>query len=270
MVRFNQIILIALIATLISGCTSGQDVTPVVKAIPEVQQFLKEHPNAKITVTYWSKEDIAKLESEISRQCYKSIQPVAMYKATISEGDIRSIAWIDAETKTAICTTIEGKDLTTAPTLTPVVISTPVVTSTPEVAHTPTATSTLEPTPTPTPEQIPTITPSVSIYISAVQFDAPGNKDRSNLNGEWVKITNSGRDSITMTSWKLSDEGSKHVYVFPSFVLSPGATVTIFTGSGTNTATELYMGRGAPIWNNDGDTAILRDANGNIIDQRNE
>jgi hypothetical protein len=106
-----------------------------------------------------------------------------------------------------------------------------------------------------------------SVYISAINFDAPGN-DHQNLNGEWVKITNSGPDSVTMTGWRLSDEGNKHVYRFPTFALSSGSGVTVYTGSGMNTATALYMGFKQAVWNNDGDTATLRDSAGNIISQK--
>ncbi len=106
-----------------------------------------------------------------------------------------------------------------------------------------------------------------SVYISAINFDAPGN-DHQNLNGEWVKIANSGPDPVTMTGWRLSDEGNKHVYRFPSFTISPGSSVTVYTGSGRNTATDLYMGFSQAVWNNDGDTATLIDTAGNIISQR--
>jgi len=106
-----------------------------------------------------------------------------------------------------------------------------------------------------------------SVYISAINFDAPGN-DHQNLNGEWVRISNSGSDPVTMTSWSLSDEGNKHVYRFPSFTLSAGSSVTVYTGSGANTATALYMGFSQAVWNNDGDTATLKDTAGNIISQR--
>ncbi len=116
MAKYNsKLILVVMtgLAIIASGCTDGQDVTPIVKTLPEVQQFLKEHPNAKITVTYWSKEDVAKFEYEISQQCDKSITPAAMYKAVISEGDLKSIAWIDASTKMLICSATEGKGITT-------------------------------------------------------------------------------------------------------------------------------------------------------------
>ena len=37
--------------------------------------------------------------------------------------------------------------------------------------------------------------------------------------------------------------------------------------SGTDTATDLYWGRGNPVWNNDGDVAVLRDAGGGEMDR---
>lgn len=111
MVKINsKILLIAVIglAVLLSGCTGGQDVTSVVKALPEVQQFMKEHPNAQITVTYWSKEEVAQSSQEISQQCDKPITPVAMYKATVSEGDLKIVSWINAENQIVMCSTTTG------------------------------------------------------------------------------------------------------------------------------------------------------------------
>ncbi len=137
MVRYNSniLILIAIIGlvVLFSGCTGGQDVTPIVKALPEVQQFLKEHPNATIIVTYWSKEEVANSSQQISQQCDKSITPAAMYKATVGEGNLKIVSWIDAENRIVICSATEGKQ---------------------NAIPTPTATvtqTTVESTPTPTP-----------------------------------------------------------------------------------------------------------------------
>jgi len=42
--------------------------------------------------------------------------------------------------------------------------------------------------------------------------------------------------------------------------------VTLHTGDGTNSATDLYWGSKRPIWNNDGDTASLYDHNGRLVD----
>ncbi len=132
MVQFKPIVymVVIVLGIFLSGCTSGQDVTPIVKAIPEVQQFMKEHPNAKITITYWSKDEVSNASWEISRQCNKSITPIAMYKATVSDGDLKVVSWIDAENRIVICSTIEGSQTpTTTATVTQTTIqptSTPV------------------------------------------------------------------------------------------------------------------------------------------------
>ncbi|MDD5473760.1 MAG: hypothetical protein PHU34_06385 [Candidatus Methanoperedens sp.] len=122
------------LAISVSGCTGGQDVTPVFKALPEVQQFMKEHPNAKITVTYWSKEEVAQSSQEISQQCDKPITPVAMYKATVSEGDLKIVSWINAENQIVICSVTEGQKTTTTVTTTPITTITPTPIVTPVIA----------------------------------------------------------------------------------------------------------------------------------------
>jgi beta-lactamase superfamily II metal-dependent hydrolase len=112
-----------------------------------------------------------------------------------------------------------------------------------------------------------TPTPTALVSISATQFNAPGD-DRANLNGEWVRVTNSGLRPIVIASWTLSDDSNQPVYEFPQFTLGSGASVTVFTGKGRDSADKLYMGRSSPIWNNDHDTAILKDVNGRIVSQR--
>lgn len=67
-----------------------------------------------------------------------------------------------------------------------------------------------------------------------------------------------------MTGWTLSDI-AEHTYVFPNFVLEPGASVVVHICNGTNDAANLYWGHCSAIWNNDGDTAYLRDATGREI-----
>jgi competence protein ComEC len=104
------------------------------------------------------------------------------------------------------------------------------------------------------------------VSISAVQFDAPGD-DTKNLNGEWVRLTNSGNEVVLLTSWTLSDRSSAEPYRFPAFLLMPGESVTVYTGSGIMNDTALYMGKTVPLWGNSGDRATLRDGSGNIIGQ---
>jgi micrococcal nuclease len=99
-----------------------------------------------------------------------------------------------------------------------------------------------------------------------VQFDAPGD-DTKNLNGEWVRLTNSGADAVLLTSWTLSDKSSTEPYRFPAFLLLPQGSVTVHTGEGLPNDTALFMGRKEPLWGNSGDRATLRDGSGAIIGQ---
>ena len=89
----------------------------------------------------------------------------------------------------------------------------------------------------------------------------------SNLNfqDEWIEITNKGSSPVSLGGWKIEDEGSKHIYTFPSYTLNAGSTVTVYTGKGINTGTELYWQLGSPIWNNDGDTAYFYDSSGRLV-----
>jgi competence protein ComEC len=108
-----------------------------------------------------------------------------------------------------------------------------------------------------------------SVYISAARFNAPGD-DRENLNGEWVRLSNSGDGAVLLTGWTLADRNSAEPYTFPAFLLLPKSSVTVYTGSGTMKDTALYMGRTEPVWGNSGDMATLKDGSGNIIDRRSE
>lgn len=104
------------------------------------------------------------------------------------------------------------------------------------------------------------------IEIVHIEYDAPGN-DNNNLNGEWVEIRNSDTNPVDLTGWVLKDESASHRYGFPSgFTIQPAATVLVYTGCGPDTATALYWCEsGSAVWNNDGDTGFLLDAQGNVV-----
>lgn len=107
------------------------------------------------------------------------------------------------------------------------------------------------------------------VRISSVQADSPGPDHGSNtsLNAEWVSIHNYSTSRKNLTGWTLRDV-DRHVYKFGTFRLAPGATVRIHTGVGTNTATNRYQDRRAYVWNNDHDTAILRNASGVTVSKK--
>lgn len=90
--------------------------------------------------------------------------------------------------------------------------------------------------------------------------------EKENLNQEWIEISNQGSESQSLEGWTLSDS-QKHTYVFKNFTLKSQASVKVHTGVGDDTATDLYWNRKLPVWNNDGDEAILMDASGNMVAQ---
>ena len=71
-----------------------------------------------------------------------------------------------------------------------------------------------------------------------------------------------------MTDWIVKDEAN-NTYIFPHFYLESGHRVTLYTGSGTTTRTELYWNSSGKtcnaIWDNDGDTFYLFDSKKNLI-----
>jgi len=105
------------------------------------------------------------------------------------------------------------------------------------------------------------------VRFSGAQYNSPGsdNGTNSSLNAEWVRITNAGARAKVLTGWKVRDRAG-HVFTFPTFRLGAGRSVRLHTGSGRNTATDLYWRQRWYIWNNTGDRAILRNAPGTVID----
>jgi len=81
------------------------------------------------------------------------------------------------------------------------------------------------------------------------------------LTFEFVQLQNFG-EAVDVGGWTLEDaEG--HLFTFPSLILEPGDRVRVWSrGAFPNEngwPTDLFWGSGAPIWNDDHDTAILRD-----------
>jgi competence protein ComEC len=110
-------------------------------------------------------------------------------------------------------------------------------------------------TQTPTGEQL---------VVETVQADAPDD-DRENLNEEYVVFRNAGNDPLDLSGWTVTD-AADHTYTVPDgYTLGSGETVTLHTGSGSDSATDIYWNADAPIWNNGGDTVRVRNASGMVV-----
>jgi len=102
------------------------------------------------------------------------------------------------------------------------------------------------------------------IAIVEIQADAPGD-DRSNLNGEYLVIANTGDGPRDLSGYQVRDTVGK-TYTIPAGVtLAPGDNLTFRTGSGMDTPETLYWNASGPVWNNDGDTITVTTESGELV-----
>jgi len=109
------------------------------------------------------------------------------------------------------------------------------------------------------------------IQFTKIVYNSPGTDTGSNtsLNGEYVRLTNKTTRTIDLRNWTVRDAAG-HVYQISStHLLRAGKTMYLHTGKGTNgrpDSAHRYWGRTGYIWNNGGDTAILRTSSNRTID----
>lgn len=102
------------------------------------------------------------------------------------------------------------------------------------------------------------------LVIDEIHENAAG-VDFANLNDEYVVLANDGDRTLDLSGWTVHD-GDDHEYRFADgFTLEPGERVTLRSGSGTDTGSELYWDAGEPVWRNLGDTVTVRDADGGVV-----
>lgn len=110
---------------------------------------------------------------------------------------------------------------------------------------------------------------AATIRITKIHYGQIG----TNLNTEYIVFKNVSTTTRSMTGWTITSSPAtdNQSYRFGTLRLAPGASVTLYTGRGTNTATKRYWGdvstaaHGGAIWNNDGDYAVLQNSVGTII-----
>ena len=75
-------------------------------------------------------------------------------------------------------------------------------------------------------------------------------------------MTNLG-EKVNMNGWQMKDEAT-HIYTFGNIELDKDKSITIVSGEGTDSEDTLYWNLKTTVWNNDGDTVFLRDAEGKL------
>lgn len=100
------------------------------------------------------------------------------------------------------------------------------------------------------------------IVITRVRF--MGIRDAANPNNEFVRIERDPRfapPTIDLSGYVLMDAQGEE-FVFPDGTTLADDPIRVFSGAGTDTATELFWGRGGPVWDNDGDCVDLERPDG--------
>lgn len=117
------------------------------------------------------------------------------------------------------------------------------------------------PTQTPAPTMPPVYTTG-QIDIDLIFFDGVAGTAEPD---EYVQIRNRDGHAIQLQGWRLSDAAG-HVFTFPSRVMQPNQTCRIYTNQVHPDSCGFSFGSGSAIWNNSGDTATLRNAQGTVVD----
>lgn len=101
--------------------------------------------------------------------------------------------------------------------------------------------------------------PMPAVTIHEIEANPPGN-DEDMLDGERVVIANDTTQPVDFSGWVIRDESSRHRYRFgEATTLDPGERLTV------TAADPGWDPGGSPVWNNDGDMAMLLDRYGRVV-----
>lgn len=241
-----KIVTIILLAILLTGCTTNRaDFDSIVRSMPEIQQIMKAHPDAKITVTYWTTEEVESISGDVGLQCGKNITPRPLYKAIVSDREVEVVNWIDPVNRVIVCSqlvlvqetatptpvvnsTISGTEEATSngtPAVSQTVTSTATATSTATTTETITATITATPTETATRIQYNVIAVARQLDQSTFEITYYGGSDHDKLESLVYEVngisgTSAGKPTVGQT-FTVHDagipEGNDHIIVTAMF-----------------------------------------------------
>ncbi len=125
----KKLVLFLLGTILLLGCTGGpQDTTQIVKALPQVQAFLQEHPNAQIKAVFQPKG--SSNMTDIREKCGSQMQDIDMWYASVKEGNIYIETWLDGTTQKPLCAYKSASGTPSTPAETNAAATTPPATAT--------------------------------------------------------------------------------------------------------------------------------------------
>lgn len=87
----------------------------------------------------------------------------------------------------------------------------------------------------------------------------------SDVNDEYLTFENTADEPLELSGWTVENEDGQS-YAFPEgFVLDAGDSVTLHSGEGADSETDLYWGATDPVWDDDGDTVTVTTADGRQV-----
>lgn len=90
----------------------------------------------------------------------------------------------------------------------------------------------------------------------------PDGPDDEHLEDEYIVVANEGTADVDLSGWILRDTSSRNRYRFPAGTSIRAGGRVIVTSSDPD-----WSPGGGPVWNNDGDMALLQDDLGTVIDR---
>lgn len=102
------------------------------------------------------------------------------------------------------------------------------------------------------------------VRITKIHYAQTG----TNLNTEYIVFKNTSGSRVNLKGWEIISAPStdNQHYFFPRTIVGAGRTVTLYTGSGTNSRGKRYWGSTTARWDNSGDKAILKNRAGTTVD----
>lgn len=86
---------------------------------------------------------------------------------------------------------------------------------------------------------------------------------------EWFEIVNQSYNTVDIIGWTVRNEaGDQRLEIPVGTTLSPGTTLRIVTGCGTNSSGILHWCSDSAIWSTGGNTIILQDRLGNVVERK--
>lgn len=88
----------------------------------------------------------------------------------------------------------------------------------------------------------------------------PDGPDDQNLQAEFIVIDNHGGETIGLDGWTIRDESTRHRFTFANGIsIAPGDSIVVTSDS------PGWDPGDSPVWNNDGDMALVQDPDGNVV-----